>query len=98
MSRDTTSTVWAILLGAVIIALVLLIIFRKNVAQVGSPAKPLSSVTYEEKIDYASKNINLIDVTFNGETHEYVYTGADAKHFFTLGGHWAGCKYCKENN
>ena len=35
----------------------------------------------------------LIDVTFNGETHEYVYF---------IGGyqgsiaHWEGCKYCKE--
>lgn len=46
-----------------------------------------------------SKNVQehseIVDLTFDGETHEYVY-------FYNIAGsmgsltHWAGCKYCKQ--
>ena len=49
-----------------------------------------------EKENTAQKRSTLVDITFNGETHEYVFYNR------SLGdssegslAHWAGCKYCK---
>ena len=43
--------------------------------------------------------VSLIELTFNGETHEYVWlnlgVGDCSKGSVA---HWAGCKYCKEKS
>lgn len=41
----------------------------------------------------------LIDITFNGETHEYVrYLDGLGDHQYGSLTHWAGCKFCKEHS
>ena len=41
----------------------------------------------------------LVDITFNGETHEYVrFDMYEDGHATGSLSHWAGCKYCKEKS
>jgi len=58
-----------------------------------NPRNPDSSVECKE--EFVARHCSLIDLTFEEETHQYV--------FFMVGyegsvSHWAGCKYCKQNN
>ena len=77
-------------LGVIIILLLLFIVIHP---QVGSYAKPLDSVTKEEQAEYVKECVHIIDLTFDGETHQYVYTGGNGDQL-NIGGHWKGCKYC----
>lgn len=38
----------------------------------------------------ALDNMRVVDVSYNGETHEYIYGAYRIAH-------WEGCKYCKQN-
>ena len=41
----------------------------------------------------------LVELTFNGETHEYVwYHQHTGQCGMASVAHWAGCKYCKEKD
>lgn len=43
--------------------------------------------------------VSLIELTFNGETHEYIWFHMDSGQYSKGSvAHWAGCKYCKEKN
>lgn len=75
------------------IIIILLLLFILTNPQVGSVAKPLDSVTSEEKAEYVKECVHIVDLTFDGETHQYVYTGGNGKSL-DIGGHWKGCKYC----
>lgn len=53
---------------------------------------------HERKQQSIQDDCNLYEITFNGETHEYVYFNDEAGNW-AVGSltHWAGCKYCKQN-
>lgn len=55
-------------------------------------------IKHERKQQALQDDCHLYDITFNGETHEYVYF-YDMEGNMTTGSltHWAGCKYCKQN-
>lgn len=49
-----------------------------------------------ENEDIAQKRSTLVDLTFNGETHEYVFYHRNFGDSSEGGlAHWEGCKYCK---
>ena len=54
------------------------------------PRSPDASTGLKE--EFVARHTSLVDLTYDGETHQYV--------FFMVGyegsvSHWAGCKYCK---
>lgn len=51
-----------------------------------------STLTEDHGINF---HLGLVDVQFNGETHEYVqYKNGYGRSL----SHWEGCKYCKHSN
>lgn len=66
-------------------------------------AKPTPEEIRAKHSKWVEERCELIDITFNGETHEYVkYLDGGGDHQYGSLTHWAGCKYCKnksnENN
>lgn len=49
------------------------------------------------KIGLAPANLELHDVTFNGETHEYVLFYNPISGEIGSMTHWEGCKYCEDD-
>lgn len=45
--------------------------------------------------DFCVGHLRIIELTFNGETHEYVLYDTGYRGSVS---HWEGCKYCKEKH
>lgn len=69
----------------------------------GCEPKPTPEAIRAKHSKQVNERCELIDITFNGETHEYVkFLDGGGDHQYGSLTHWAGCKYCKnksnENN
>ena len=72
-------------------------------AACGPMEKPTPEAIRAKHSKWVNEHCELIDITFNSETHEYVkFLDGGGDHQYGSLTHWAGCKYCKnksnENN
>lgn len=65
----------------------------------GPRVKPTPEAIRAKHSKLVNECCELIDITFNGETHEYVkyLEGGGDRQYGSLT-HWAGCKFCKERS
>lgn len=61
--------------------------------------KPTPEAIRARHSEWVKERCELIDITFNGETHEYVrYLDGYSDNQYGSLTHWAGCKFCKERS
>lgn len=77
--------------------LLLLVLAAILVTDCGEPEYIDSRLTDDPKMKEisVSKFSVLVDLTFEGESHQYVFYEKGYKGSLS---HWEGCKYCKQQN